>query len=73
MFLSKDAEILINTLRGEDNDTTVFKAAICDAMSIIMIMYQVHADTEKEKGMLLDAIDTLTNYNDLITVLSKEK
>jgi hypothetical protein len=72
MFLSKDAEILINALRGEDNDTTAFKAAICDAMSIIMLMYQVHA-SEKEKKLLLDAIDTLVNYNELITALSKEK
>lgn len=70
MFLSKDAEILINALRGEDNDTTAFKAAICDAMSIIMIMHQVHANTKK---LLLDAIDTLVNYNELITALSKEK
>ena len=72
MFLSKDAEILINALRGEDNDTTAFKAAICDAMSIIMPMHQVHA-SEKEKKLLLDAIDTLVNYNELITALSKEK
>ena len=72
MFLSKDAEILINALRGEDNDTTAFKAAICDAMSIIMVMHQVHA-SEKEKKLLLDAIDTLVNYNELITALSKEK
>lgn len=70
MFLSKDAEILINALRGEDNDTTAFKAAICDAMSIIMIMHQVHANTKK---FLLDVIDTLVNYNELITALSKEK
>lgn len=72
MFLSKDTEILINALRGEDNDTTAFKAAICDAMSIIMLMHQVHA-SEKEKKLLLDAIDTLVNYNELITALSKEK
>ena len=72
MFLSKDAEILINALRGEDNATTAFKAAICDAMSIIMLMHQVHA-SEKEKKLLLDAIDTLVNYNELITALSKEK
>lgn len=52
MFLSKDAEILINALRGEDNDTTAFKAAICDAMSIIMLMHQVHA-SEKEKSYCL--------------------
>lgn len=73
MFLSEDAETLINALRGEDNDTTAFKAAICDAMSIIMLMHQVHANTEKEKKLLLDAIDTLVNYNELITELSKEK
>ena len=41
-------------------------------MSTIMYMRQVYAKTEKEKGMLLDAIDTLTNYNELITALSKE-
>lgn len=70
MFLSKDAEILINALRGEDNDTAAFKTAICDAMSIIMIMHQVHANTKK---FLLDVIDTLVNYNELITALSKEK
>lgn len=63
---------MINALRGEDNDTTAFKAAICDAMSIIMLMHQVHA-SEKEKKLLLDAIDTLVNYNELITALSKEK
>lgn len=40
MFLNDDAQILINALRGEDNDTTAFKAAICDAMSIIMLMHQ---------------------------------
>lgn len=39
MFLSKDAEILINALRGKDNDTMAFKVAICDAMPIIMIMH----------------------------------
>ena len=60
MFLSKDAEILINALRGEDND-------------IIMLMRQVHANTEKEKKMLINAIDILVNYNELITALSKEK
>lgn len=53
MFLSKDAEILINALRGEDNDTTAFKAAICDAMSIIMIMHQVHANTKSSCLMSL--------------------
>ena len=72
MFLSKDAEILINALRGKDNDTMAFKVAICDAMSIIMIMHKIHA-SEKEKKLLLDAIDTLANYNELITALSKEK
>ena len=72
MFLSKDAEILINALRGKDNDTTAFKAAICDAMSIIMLMHQVHA-SEKERELLIGAIDTLVNYNELITALSKEK
>ncbi len=71
-FLSEEAQVLITGLRGEDNDTITFKAAICDAMSIIMLMHQVHA-SEKEKKLLLDAIDTLVNYNELITALSKEK
>lgn len=48
-FLSEEAQVLITGLRGEDNDTITFKAAICDAMSTIMYMRQVYAKTEKEK------------------------
>ena len=28
-FLSEEAQVLITGLRGEDNDTITFKAAIC--------------------------------------------
>lgn len=70
MFLSERAQTLINELR--DNNVNDYKASICDAMSIIMFMYQMHA-SGREKEMLADAIDTLSNYNDLITALSKEK
>lgn len=70
MFLSEGAECLINELR--DSGVCSYKAYICDAMSIIMYMYQTHA-SEKEKEMLANAIDALSNYNQLITALSKEK
>ena len=68
MFLNERAQELIKELRGNSNGGV----NICDAMSIIMFMYQMHA-SEREKEMLADAIDTLSNYNDLITALSKEK
>lgn len=71
MFLNEDAKHLIQELRNNGADP--YKALICDAMSIIMLMYQVHASTEREKDLLIGAIDTLTNYNQLITALSKEK
>ncbi|AUI48933.1 hypothetical protein BUN20_21910 [Bacteroides fragilis] len=70
MFLNEEAQRLINELR--DNSVNDYKALICDAMSIIMFMYQMHA-SEKEQKMLADAIDTLSNYNQLITALSKER
>lgn len=73
MFLNERAQVLINELRDNNNGgVNTYKASICDAMSIIMLMYQMHASNE-EKKMLADAIDTLSNYNDLITALSQEK
>lgn len=36
-------------------------------------MYQMYAKSEHEKLSLIDTIDTLANYNELITELSKEK
>ena len=71
MFLNEDAKHLIQELR--DNGADPYKALIRDAMSIIMLMYQVHASTEREKDLLIGVIDILTNYNQLITALSKEK
>ena len=58
MFLSEDAQRLINELR--DNSVDSYKASICDAMSIIMFMYQMHA-SEKEQKMLLIHYQTTTN------------
>lgn len=73
MFLNERAQVLINELRDNNNGgVNTYKTSICDAMSIIMFMYQMHASNE-EKKMLADAIDTLSNYNDLITALSQEK
>lgn len=73
MFLNERAQTLIKELRNEDNGgVDTHKASICDAMSISIFMYQSHA-SEKEQKMLADAIDTLSNYNELITELSKEK
>ena len=72
MFLNEDALRLIGELRSKNSSVDSYKASICDAMSIIMFMYQMHA-SPKEQKMLADAIDTLSNYNDLLTALSKEK
>ena len=73
MFLNERAQQLIKELRDDSNGgVNTYKASICDAMSIIMFMYQMHA-SDAEKEMLTDAIDTLSNYNELITALSKEK
>ena len=73
MFLNERAQVLIKELRDNSNGgVNTYKASICDAMSIIMFMYQMHA-SDAEKEMLADAIDTLSNYNDLLTALSKEK
>lgn len=73
MFLNEKAQSLIEDLRGEEGNVNDYKASICDAMSIIMFMYQMNAKSEHEKRSLIDAIDTLSNYNELITELSKEK
>lgn len=73
MFLNERAQELIKELRDNSNGgVNTYKASICDAMSIIMLMYQMHA-SDTEKDMLADAIDTLSNYNQLLTELSKEK
>lgn len=73
MFLNERAQVLIKELRDNSNGgVNTYKASICDAMSIIMFFYQVHA-SDAEKEMLADAIDTLSNYNNLLTELSKEK
>lgn len=76
MFLNEKAQSLIKDLRGVEGDVNDYKASICDAMSIIIFMYQMYAKSAKsehEKLSLIDAIDTLSNYNELITELSKEK
>ena len=73
MFLNERAQVLIKELRDNSNGgVNTYKASICDAMSIIMFFYQMHA-SDAEKEMLADAIDTLSNYNGLLTELSKEK
>lgn len=36
-------------------------------------MHQMHASATEEKEALIDALDVLVNYNELITELSKEK
>lgn len=74
MFLSEKAKKLIEILRdGNTGGNEPAKSTICDAMSIILLMYQMHASATKEKEALIDALDVLANYNELITELSKEK
>ena len=73
MFINSESQFLINDLRDPNGiGVYAFKATICDAMSIVMLMYQLHA-SEHEQKLLADAIGTLSNYNRLITELSKEK
>lgn len=74
MFLSEKAKKLIEILRDENTGgNEPAKSTICDAMSIILLMYQTHASSAKEKEALIDALDVLANYNELVTELSKEK
>lgn len=73
MFLNERAQQLIDDLRDPNGSgVNACKASICDAISIIMYMYQMHA-SDIEKEMLADAIDTLSSYSELLTALSKEK
>lgn len=71
IFLSKQAQALINSLRGEKGCVDIDKSLISDAISIIMKMYQ-NCTTKTEQNKLIKAIDTLTEYNDLLTELSRE-
>ena len=50
MFLNERAQQLIKELRDNSNGgVNTYKASLCDAMSITMFMYQMHAsDAEKE-------------------------
>lgn len=73
MFLNKNAQQLINALREErDSRLTCDKASICDAMTIIMLMYSNHANDE-EKEELMYSMATLSDYAYLLTELSKEE
>lgn len=75
MFLSEKAKRMIEELRDSNNmcfSVNATKASICDIMNIVMIMYQDCAD-ENMKGNLIEALNTLTYYSELITALSKEK
>ncbi len=72
MFLCERAQGLIEDLRGAQGSVDAYKASICDAMSIVMNMYQMHA-TGDDKVKMIDVIDVLSNYNELLTELSKEK
>lgn len=74
MFLSEKAKKLIEILRDKDTGgNEPAKSTICDAMSVILLMHQMHASDTKEKEALIDALDVLVNYNELLTELSKEK
>lgn len=73
MFLSDKAQLLIDGLRGEDGDAKDRKASICDAMSIIIQMNLMYASNAAEKAALIDTLEILAVYNELVTELSKEK
>lgn len=74
MFLSERAQQLINCFRDEENGgVDNYKASVSDAMSIIISMHDVHANTDKEREALINALSVLSDYNELLTALSKEK
>lgn len=74
MFLNERAQQTINRLRNANNGgVDSYKASISDAMSIITDMYESHANTPREKEELINALSVLSEYNNLLTVLSKEK
>lgn len=74
MFLNNKAQILITNLRDCNNGgVDAYKASVSDAMSIIVTMHEVHADTDRERKSLINTLSVLSDYNDLLTALSKEK
>lgn len=72
IFLSEKARLILKELREEDYENTC-KSAICDAMSIIVSMHEVHATSDREKSLLMCALNVLADYNHLIDELSKKK
>ncbi|MCI1681106.1 MAG: hypothetical protein LKI39_00950 [Bacteroides sp.] len=74
MFLNERVKTLIEDLRNpEEFYTDTIKSAICDAMSVIVQMYQFDASTEEGKEALIKALNVLSDYDNLITELAKEK
>lgn len=74
MFLSERALQSIKCFRdGENGGVDSYKASVSDAMSIIISMHDVHANTDRERKALIDALSVLADYNELLTELSKEK
>ena len=74
MFLNERAQQLINCFRDEENGgVDNYKASVSDAMSIIISMHDVHANTDREREALINALSALADYNELLTELSKEK
>ena len=74
MFLNERAQVLIEELReNEGRRYLLEKSSISDAMAILTEMHEVHASTDREKEKLFDTLFTLSNYNELLTELSKEK
>lgn len=74
MFLSERAQQLIKCFRDEKNGgVDNYKASVSDTMSIIISMHDVHANTDRERKALIDALSVLAEYNELLTELSKDK
>lgn len=74
MFLNERAQILITNLRDCNNGgVDTYKASVSDAMSIVVTMHEVHANTDGERKTLINALGVLSDYNELLTELSKEK
>lgn len=74
MFLSERAQQFINCFRNEKNGgVDSYKASVSDAMSTIVTIHESHANTDRERKALINALGVLSDYNDLLTALAKEK
>lgn len=74
MFLNERALRFVESMRiNEKRDYLTHKDSIADAMSVIATFIDELSDDDWRKIAVLNALNTLSTYNYLLTELSKEK